>query len=364
MTKKTTKKNERKYYDFFEDVKKYPDAVVYLVVSLRSVGKTYSFLRSCYEQHIKSIYMKRTIDDVETICTGDEFSDINPYKPINRDIKSNVKPKLLKKGVGYFKDVDPTDDNKGSFVAYLAALNALKTIRGVDFSDADYCVLDETCPTLGDNSIRDKEGEQLLDCYLTFNRDREDRGLDPIKLVLFSNSDNVICPIYETMELVEPLADLAASGEAYYYDPDRLIMIHYITDKEIPPTEAQKKKGMFRTMYGTDWHAKAYSAAFIHNDFTKVKKKNIAHARCLMKVTYNHKDIYIYENQDNGALIFSYTRHQTRTKYDFNIEGDRVRFLHYEHAFVRNAIMNDKAWFETFTMYDLFFNFTRKFKLR
>lgn len=360
MSKKP--KEKRKYYDFFEDVKKYPDAVVYLVVSLRSVGKTYSFLKDCYQQGIKCIYMKRTIDDVETICTGDEFSDINPYKPINRDIKSNIKPKLLRKGVGYFKQVDK--DEHAQFVSYLAALNALKTIRGVDFSDADYCVLDETCPTLGDLSIRHNEGEQLLDCYLTFNRDREDRGLPPIKLVLFSNSDNVICPIYETLEIVNPLVDLAASGEAYYYDPERLIMIHYITDKEIPPTEAQKKKGMYRTMLGTDWHAKAYTAAFVHNDFSKVTKKSIAHARCLMKCTYNHKDIYIYENQDNGALIFSKIKHQVRTKYDFSIEGDRVRFLHYENQFVRNAIMNDKAHFETFTMYDLFFNFTKKFNLR
>ena len=354
MTKKV--KTNRLYYDFFDDVKHYPDAVVYVVISQRGIGKTYGFLNGARKKKIPIIYMKRCIEDINTICTGDELADINPYKPINRDEGCNVKPVALKKGLGYFKDGEEDDE---FLVGYLAALNALKYIRGVDFSDACYCCLDEFCGSLGEKLSR-TEGEQLLDCYMTFNRDREDRGLDPMKLVLFSNSDEIMSPITDTLEIADMIMELVASGKFIYYDQERRILIHYVTDKEYPVTE-QAKKGIFATMKGTDWHAKAFSAAFVHNDFSQVNKKTIAHSRCIMKCTYKHKDIYIYENADSGKLYFCNIPHQTRCKYNFDKESDRVRFVHYDNAYIRSAIMNGQATFEKFTYYDLFMNFVKKF---
>lgn len=355
--------NKRRYYDFFEDEKKYPDAVVYVVVSQRGVGKTYGFLRGAMERGKKCIYMKRTIDDVNTVCMGDELADINPYKPINRDYGCNVTPVKLRKGLGYFKDMQGEQE---TLVAYLAALNALKTIRGVDFSDADYCCLDEFCPTIGDNNVKRKagasEGDQLLDCYMTFERDRTDRGLPPIKLVLFSNSDNVISPIAETLELVDIISNLAASQQAYYYDPDRLIMVHLITDKEYPVTEAQRH-GIYATMKNTDWARKAFGGAFVNNDFSLIDKKTINHSTCIMSCTYKDKTIYVYENMDNSRLYFTHIPHQTRLVYNFNKESDRIRYMRYDNILIRNAIMNNQAVFETYSMYDLFLNFVKKFAL-
>lgn len=356
---------KRKYYDFFEDEKKYPDAVVYFVVSQRSVGKTYSFLKGAMERHEKVIYMKRTIDDVTTICTGDELADINPYKPINRDVGTKIIPQKLKKGIGYFKALHG-EDEKGELVSYLAALNALKTIRGVDFSEASFCCLDEFCPTIGDNQVKRKAGasecDQLLDCYMTFNRDREDRGLKPIKLVLMSNSDDLMCPISEGFEVVDIIANMAATGTRYYYDPDRLIMVHLITDEEYPVTDAQKR-GIYATMKGTAWAAKAFGGQFVNNDFSQIDKRSLNHSRCIMSCKYKDKTFYCYENYDSQRLYFCDKPHQTRNKYDFNRESDRIRFLHYDNIIVRNAIMNNNVSFQTYTMYDLFLNFVKKFAL-
>lgn len=362
---------KRRYYSFYkDDYDAYPEANIYIIMSQRGVGKTYSMLRESYEdRHKRIIYMKRTIDDVTTICAGDELADINPYKPINRDLGTNIKPHMLKKGIGYFKNIYPTkegQDEHSEFVAYLAAMNALKTIRGVDFSDADFMVLDEFVPTIGDLSVRRaagrSEGEQLLDCYMTFNRDREDRGLDPLKLVLMSNTDDIMCPIVSVLEVGDMIANLAASGRHKYYDEQRRILIHHITDKEYPTTEAAKG-GMYTSMAGTAWAAKAYGGDFVNNDFSCIDRKNLAHSRCIMHVIYKNKDIYVYENQDNGSFIFSYTPHQCKLVYNFNREADRLRYLHYENVIIRHAIMNDEARFEQYTMYDLFLNFTKIFNL-
>lgn len=362
--------SKRRYYSFYkDDYELYPQANVYVIMSQRGIGKTYGMLKESYERGKRIIYMKRTIEDVNTICAGDELADINPYKPINRDIGTNIRPCMLKKGIGYFKNIFPKNDGQdehAEFVSYLAAMNALKVIRGVDFSDADFQVLDEFVPTIGDLTVRKaagrSEGEQLLDCYMTFNRDREDRGLDPLKLVLFSNTDDIMCPIVSVLEIGDMIANLAASGQARYYDEDRRILIHHVTDKEYPITEAARG-GMATTMAGTAWAAKAYGGDFVNNDFTCIDKRNLAHSRCIMHVIHKNKHIYVYENQDNGALIFSYTPHQCKLVYDFNREADRLRYLHYENAIIRQAIMNDEARFEQYTMYDLFINFTKNFGL-
>lgn len=352
------------FYNIFDDIKRYPDAVVYTVMSQRGVGKTYGFLRDAYlKYHKKFIYMKRTIDDVLTICSGDEMMDINPYKPINRDCNTRIKPKLLnKKGVGYFADYTESSETP-EFVGYICAMNGLKVLRGMDLSDADYMVLDEFVPTSGDISVRHAEGSQLLDCYMTFNRRREDIGLPPIKMLLFSNCDDIVCPISDTMELIDPVAEMVAEGRSESYDPDRLLFIHHVTDKEVPISEAQKK-GMFSVMKGTAWADKSFSGSFSNNDFTQIVKKSIQHSRCIMKCTYKKSDIYIYENADSGKLYACDIPHQCRTKYDFNREADRIRFLHYDNMMMRQAIMNDEISFQKYTMYDLFINFVKKFGLR
>lgn len=363
--------SKRKYYDFFDDEALYPDAVVYIIVSPRGVGKTYGVLDGARVRGKKIIYMKRTIDDVNTICTSDELADINPYKPINRDKGCKVIPQRLKKGLGYFKDISCGEDD-AYLVAYLAALNALKTIRGVDFSDADYCVLDEFVPTIGDNNVKRKpgasEGDQLLDCYMTFERDREDRTdidgnpLKPIKLILLSNSDDIMSPIAETFEVVDIISEMSAKKQRYYYDPDRLLMVHLITDEEYPVTDAQKR-GIYATMKNTDWARKAFGGAFVNNDFSQIDKKTIKHSRCIMSCKYKNKTIYVYENYDNNHLYFCDIPHQTRVKYDFNKDSDRIRYLHFDNMTIRSAIMNNQTTFQTYSMYDLFINFVKKFAL-
>ena len=41
------KKDKPKYYNFFDDAAKYPDAVIYVVMSHRESGKTFSFPYGC-----------------------------------------------------------------------------------------------------------------------------------------------------------------------------------------------------------------------------------------------------------------------------------------------------------------------------
>ena len=79
------------YYHFEKDLQDYPEAWCYVVWSARGKGKTYSALKYAYEEKIPIVYMKRTIEDVQLICSSNNYGfDPSPYVPINRDCKYNI----------------------------------------------------------------------------------------------------------------------------------------------------------------------------------------------------------------------------------------------------------------------------------
>lgn len=201
-----------KYYDFKYDLMMYPEAVVYVVISSRGRGKTYSALKYSYEQNIPIIYMKRTNDDVAFICREPiDGLDTSPYAPLNRDLNTDIRAKLIDNGLGGFWSYHLNEDNKSvpdnMPISYALSLNAIKRVKGFEASRCKWILLDEFIPQIGERVLR-TEGELLLDVYMTVSRDREKRGEDHLKLVLFANAEDISTPITNTLEIVDQIADL------------------------------------------------------------------------------------------------------------------------------------------------------------
>ena len=96
-------KNNNMYYHFEDDLKEYPDAWCFIVWSARGKGKTYSGLKYSYENKIPIVYMKRTIEDVNLICSANAYGfDPSPYVPINRDHHYNIKAQGIENGIAGF----------------------------------------------------------------------------------------------------------------------------------------------------------------------------------------------------------------------------------------------------------------------
>ena len=268
----------KKYYHFEDDLKNYPEAWCYIVWSKRGPGKTYSSLWWALSNKIPIIYMKRTNDDVDLICQQSNYGfDASPYVPINRDKHTNVKAVKINNGLGGFWIHEKGDDEKehpeGLPVSYCLSCNAIKRFKGFDFSVCQWIVFDEFIPQLGERISR-KEGELLLDLYMTVSRDRQKRGLPPLKLILFANAEDISTPITNTLEVVDIMADLNASGKTHYYDQERGILLHHITNDEIP-IEDSEKQGIYSAMKNTKWGAKSFDGTFANNDFSNVVKKSI-----------------------------------------------------------------------------------------
>lgn len=347
------------YYHFGQDLEDYPDAWCYIVWSKRGPGKTYSSLWYSYWNDIKVLYMKRTNDDVKRICMHKDDADFSPWVPINRDKGTDIIPEMLDKGIAAFyhsEEGNPT----GPPIMYVASLNSSKTIKGFDLSQCDWIILDEFIPMAGE-VVKHAEGEMLLDLYMTVSRDRQKRGRKPLKLVLFANAEEISTPITNELEVVDTMAEMEASGASIYYDSDRGILYHHITDIEVPLSE-EEKEGIYNAMQGTKWHAKAFGGSFANNDFSNVKRLSVNKAHCQVKVRYKQTDLYVYLRDDGKYYMCDIPSKNFNDEYDLNLENDRSRFFADYLMDFKEYTIQDMMKYQRYSMYDLIMNFSKIYR--
>lgn len=351
------------YYHFCDDLEAYPEAWCYIVWSKRGPGKTYSSLKYAKEENIPFIYMKRTIEDVELICSGsDKYGiDPSPYKPLNRDLGWNVKADSIKKGMGGFYEHTEENEAGGVPVGFLLALNAVKRFKGFDFSECEWILFDEFIPQAGE-IIKRSEGEMLLDLYMTVARDRQKRGLPALKLILFANAEEISTPITNTLEVVDLMADLNSSGQTHYYDQERGILLHHITNEEVPIKDSEKT-GIYAAMYNTAWGAKAFEGSFSNNDFSNVKRINLKGFIPLVELHHKNKFLYVYVNPNTGRYAVTSSKAKAPAVYDLNKENDQKRYwLEYGYR-LKQACIDNMVDFQKYTYYDLLINYLKYFSL-
>lgn len=354
------------YYHFRKDVEDYPDAVCYIVWSFRGPGKTYSALRMMIEDDIKFIYLKRTIDDIELICARSNGVatdiDASPFVPLNRDFDWNIKPYSIKKGIGCFYHANEEGCCVGDPLGRLFALSKVKSVKGMDISEADYIILDEFIPQ-SHEIVKKKEADALMDLMLTASRDRIARGRKPLKLVLFANSENIACPITAGLEIMDDMAEMNNSGESIRYLEERGILLHHILPEEAPKvSEGQKKDGIYQMMAGTQWAEKAYKGLFTNNDFSNVTKMSIKKMAPYISIHYKNKDYYIY-SKDNGNFYMTFTPASCPIRYDLNKENDQKLF-YFDHLIdLQESCTEGRMKFEKYSMYDLLINYKKYFTI-
>lgn len=349
------------YYHVGKDIEEYPSAWCIVVWSRRGPGKTYSCLWNSYWKHIPIIYMKRTIDDVNLICSADdEGFDPSPYVPINRDKNINVKPRHIKDGIGGCWDTDSDGNIEGLPIAYVLALNGIKKIKGFDLSRCQWMVMDEFIPQMGE-VIRRTEGSMLLDVYMTVNRDRQKRGLEPLKLILFANAEEISTPITNELGIVDDMVELQASGKSHLYIEDRDILLHHITEEEIPIRESEKA-GIYKAMKGTKWFEKSFGGSFANNDFSCIKKLPLKNMKPYIHLHDTMKDYYIYLRFD-GMYYMCTSKSKCTFEYDLTREVEQKRFFIEQCISLREECINGNMYFVKYSMYDMIMNFKKFYKV-
>lgn len=353
-------KNKLRYYNVFDDIAKYPDAWCYVVYSRRGPGKTYGYLDGVRTRHVEHLYMKRTNDDVDLLTSGNKYGfDPSPYAPINRDKGCNVHAVKIREGLGAFHNMDDDYNPIGAPLGYALSLNATSKFKGFDFSNCDFMCLDEFLPLPG-TIVKQSEGETLLDMYMTVSRDRQKRGKEALKLILFANAEDVSSPVTDTLEIVDPIMEMNARHQNYLYDEMRGIMIHHVN--EIPLT-SEEQTGIFKAMEGTAWHAKSFGGEFAKNDYTLVTQRSIKCFKPFIHLKHKTHDFYIYVNHGTGMYYMTTKKAKALLDYDLNRETEQKQFYIERMVLLRSALLADRFEFEKYSMYDLMMNYRKKFRI-
>ena len=358
------------YYHIRKDMLDYPDAVVYCTYSRRGPGKTYGLLLTTLLNNEKLVYIKRTAEDVDFICSGDGWIDASPYAPINRDLGTDIHPISLRKGIAGIFHCN-TDEETGKLepygdpLGYIVALSAAKKVKGFDMSDCSIMCVDEFIPQATE-IVRRNEGEALMDIYMTIRRDRVKRKKPDLKLVLFANAENISCPITNELDLIDPCYELQASGNSILYNKERRFLLHRITEDEFPLTE-EEIGGIGAFMKGTAWYAKSFDGEFSNNDFTNICEMSTKGFRCVAYIKYKQKDIYVCV-RDSDGLIYLTDEYKGRVtnieKYDLTLENHQRRFYTsaiYEMIFF--SLPESKVRFKKYSFYDLIKNYKKYFSI-
>ncbi len=361
------KKPNNVYYNVHDDIRENPDCWCFIVNGGRNTGKTYGALKGYLESKEPIVFTKRSNEDVDTICAGNSLGkkaasyevDFSPYKAINRDLHTDIKAFKIKNGLGGFYHTTE-EGAQGAPISYLVSLFAVSKIKGFDLSDAGALIFDEYAPQPWER-INRKEGEQLMDLYKTIARDRHVRGKEELKLICLANSVNLFNPTCEILELTDIMAEMAARGQEVYKDPERGIFIRLLkTSPEI--MEAEQKTGIYRSMKDTAWGRMAFENEFGYNDFSRIRKVALKGYMPQCSIAYKNKTWYIYLN-DAGNYYMTTSANRCGVHYNLNTETGQRAFYYDKVLDVMDAAIENRAWFEKYTMYDLIMNFKKRFNI-
>lgn len=342
--------NKRHYYNVEDDIIKFPDAWLYVAYSARGAGKTYSFLRYCIQTKKIFLYLKRTQIDIDLISRP-EFS---PFKPLMRDFGWEIEMEKLYEGISavYINIAEERE-----LCGYCLAMSAVHKYKGFDLSEVEYMCLDEFIPQLTERVNR-KEGELLLDLYMTVSRDREARGSPPLKLCLFANSTELYCPITETIQIVDIISEMNSKEVEYKYINERQILLH-----RIPYSEgANEESAIYKAMAGTQWAEMAFGGQFSYNDFSKIRKIPLKGFVPYVHIIYNRKDYYIYQNKNNGLFYMCNSPANCAYEYDMEIESDQSSFYETWCITLQHEINDGNMMFSNYSGYNFIRNFRRIYK--
>lgn len=354
------------YYNIADDIAAYPKAWAFIIVGGRNTGKTYGTLDYFRSMVQKITFVKRTNEDVDTLCAGNSIGkkgaeyevDFSPYKSINRDKGTSIKAFKIKNGLGGFYNTSKDGEAVGSPVSYLVSLYSVNKVKGFDLSDSEALVFDEFIPQPWER-INRKEGEQLMDLYKTVARDRTLRGRSELKLICLANAVNIYNPTCEILEVTDIMAEMCAKHTDTYYNEDRGIFIRILkTSDEM--MAAEKKTGIYKSMADTAWGRMAFGNEFAYNDFSCIKQVALKGYQPNCCFDYKGKRCYIYLGPAGWYLTNSAFQNP-EIVYNLDTETGQRAFYYDKVIDIMNDTIDGRGLFKKYTYYDLIMNFKKRF---
>lgn len=281
------------FYSLVKDLEKFPSLFLYMVISMRGLGKSYGALKYFIEEKRRFIYCRRTAAELENCCTPAN----NPFKRLNKDLGWTIK--LVRAGEIFII----TDDEKNEY-GLACALSTLGNVRSADYIDIEYILIDEFINTRKINYLKPADEidafANLIESVLRNDEVLYGRSL---QIILFSNANSLESGIIEYLELADIIRKMKRDKEEYYVNEDRGLMVHLPTGKELK--EKKKNTKLYKLMKGTKFYDMALNNEFVTENFDIVRK--IPYQKLVPLCSY--ESAYFYNVKDEDIIYVTKRKH-------------------------------------------------------
>ena len=308
------------------------------IVGGRGTGKTYGALLYCYENDVRFMLMRRT----QTQCDLINKPEFNPYKVINSDTESNISVKSISK---YNSKIMIATEDTEKILGYTCALSTISNMRGFDASDVKLIIYDEFIPEKHERALRN-EGSAFLNAYETINRNRELQGAAPVQALCLANAFNIANPLFLELGLVGHAEKMKNSGQEFFIDPERGILIALLQRSQI--SKAKADTALYRLSSGS-FRDMALSNDFVYNSSDNINSRPLKEYKLLCTVS----EISIYRHKAERKYYISEHRTGTAPQY----KSDEVGLMRYKKKYgiiLYAAYMNNNVEFENMLTKSLF----------
>lgn len=234
----------------------------------RGTGKTYGALQWAVDHDMGFMYTRRLLSQAE-VAAGE---DVQPFNALNADRGWSVVPFKDNKYTWTFADSELDEKGilrRGRRHGLMSALNTFKNIRGISAEWIDLYIHDEFIPELNERPIKG-EATALFNTYESMNRNRELKGLPPIKMLCLANANDIANPVFMELQLVRAAEKMRKEGRDYLYIPKQRMLLVDLFRSEI---SAQKSRtALYDLTRGTEFYNMA-----VKNVFTGVERGRIGH---------------------------------------------------------------------------------------
>ena len=269
----------------------------------RGIGKTYGCLQYIHAEKIPFIYMRRTQSQLDAVS----IPALNPFNQVAADNGFVMTCKKSSKYSVEFREGDTALDSAPAGIGI--ALSTFANIRGLSAERYKVLLFDEIIPERHERPIKE-ESSAFLNVVESLNRNRELKGLDPLKIILLSNSNTINSKILDSIGVTMILDKMIRRGQQLQRVGDLVEIIRYI---DSPISENKRDTMLYRIANNSDFVDMSLNNEFSQSDFEGIKTQPLAEYIPVVIVAgvsvYRHKSTdryYIVDRPHTG--IKEYTR--------------------------------------------------------
>lgn len=229
---------------------------------------------------------------------------------------------------------------QGETIGYIGALNTISGIRGFSGVDVTLLIYDEFIPEATARPIK-AEGEAVLQCYETINRNREITGGKPLKMLFLSNANKLSSPIFAAFGIMGYVDKMVRNGQEVCILPDRGIALLKLRDSPISKRKAQT--ALYKAAQSEKFKSMSIDNAFDTSSYLYVQQEPINEYRLLCSFC----DVYIYKHK--AKTWYYVSRHKSGVlKQEYINEPFSRKKFRKEQTVLLNAWINGNISFQDY----------------